>query len=62
MLRITVDMFSGLPNPTQVVEATEQKKLMQEIARNQPVIAAMTPPARRSWGWATAADRGSAQR
>src|SRR6266852_1869713 len=41
MLRITVDMFSGLPNPMQVVEGNGAKELLQEIARNQPAIAAM---------------------
>ena len=41
MLRITVDMFSGLPNPMQIVEGNGARELMQEIARNLPAIAAM---------------------
>jgi hypothetical protein len=41
MLQITVDIFSGRPNPTWVVEADEATKLLQEISRNQSAIAAV---------------------
>jgi hypothetical protein len=41
MLQITVDMFSGRPNPSLVVEADEARNLLQEIARNQSAITAV---------------------
>jgi hypothetical protein len=41
MLQITVDIFSGRPNPTWVVEADEAMKLLQEISQNQSAITAV---------------------
>ena len=41
MLQITVDLFSGLPNPTLVVDPEEARDLLQQISRNQPPIAAL---------------------
>src|ERR1700730_15268536 len=41
MLQITVDMFSGRPNPTLVVETDEAKNLLEPIARDRSAIAAV---------------------
>src|SRR5689334_10255762 len=41
MLQITVDMFSGRPNPTWLIEGDEARNLLQEIAQNQAAIAAV---------------------
>lgn len=38
MLQITVDMFSGRPNPTWVVDADQARALLQDIAQNQSAI------------------------
>ena len=41
MIQITADMFSGLPNPTWMVDGDEFKALMQEMAQNQSAITAV---------------------
>jgi hypothetical protein len=41
MLQITVDIFSGRPNPTLVAEGEEEGNLLQQIARDRSAISAV---------------------
>jgi hypothetical protein len=41
MLQITVDMFSGLPNPTWVAGPEEAQNLLQEMAKHRSAISAV---------------------
>ncbi|HBE36637.1 MAG TPA: hypothetical protein DD990_36450, partial [Cyanobacteria bacterium UBA11368] len=39
MLRVTIDMFSGRPNPSYLLDENEAKEVLKEIANNRAVVA-----------------------
>ncbi|GET36543.1 hypothetical protein [Microseira wollei] len=39
MLRVTIDMFSGRPNPSWLLDENEAKEVLKEIANNRAVVA-----------------------
>ena len=41
MLRITLDVFSGRPNPTVVVDAEEARGILRDISRNRGAVTAL---------------------
>jgi len=41
MLQITLDVFSGRPNPTWFVEEAEARELLQDMAKERSAILAV---------------------